>query len=781
MSKFSRRQVLTFFGASAALTAVGPNLTRYFSGGANPNLAEAASMGFTPVRLPHPLPIYQRQPSFMPTAVGGQGQMMAAAQTPNLDRYQVLDDVVVPPEFERYVIVAWGDRVFPNPDDYFGYNNDYTGFVPLDRASGDNDGYLWVNHEYVSYPFSALSAEDDALKAEGGAFSQVVGFELPAEANLESLGESAYNMGGSVVRIQRNGAGGEFAVVKGDATNRRYHLLSGLKLNAERGLPTAWGSRSHQQGDENYFLATGPAAQEVFAKSVDRLGNKIIGTAFNCSGGTTPWGTILSAEENFQDTVSEPVNADGTQVGYVKGIGETFGLVGEKYGWMVEVDLANPDIPGRKHSALGRFRHENIAFRMVAGEPLVAYMGDDRRGGHTWRYVSSASVGRLEDPRNSDLFVEGRLEVAKFNPDGTGEWLPLTLSAPTNPNRPSEIAAVEVKALGKAQKDGLVQLPKRSGVAGQTESGGAFKLTLENEVQAIADYENKTLADFYETQGAVLVDAFLAANLIGGTPSSRPEDLEVDPRNGTVYIAYTDHIPGSDGYPDSRIFQTAKLSSAVNAQQSSGGIYKIMEDSAGGAGQSFRWDRLIQGGEAGAENGGGFANVDNLLIDEKGGIWGVTDMSTSQHNGFKTGAQPSEREIDHSVTGTSDSLVGVFGNNWVMYIPTEGPDAGEVIPFAYGPMRCEITGPTMVGNTLIAAVQHPGEDMPLTGSQQPLQRNITMLSLEGQPFVQQRSLSLGSNWPSNIGYPLPNGSRDAGGPPRSAVIGIRPKQGSAQV
>jgi uncharacterized protein len=413
--------------------------------------------------------------------------------------------------------------------------------------------------------------------------------------------------------------------------------------------------------------------------------------------------------------------------------------------------------------------------QVVAGQPLVAYMGDDRRGGHTWRYVSNGQVTRPEDPRNSNLFMAGRLEVAQYKPDGSGEWLPLQLNAATNPNRPSDLASVEVKALGKAQKDGLVQLPKRADVAGQTESGGAFKVTLENEAQAIADYEGKTLADFYDSQGAVLVDAFLAANLIGGTPSARPEDVEVDPRTGVVYIAYTDYIPGGDGYPDSRIFHSAKLSSAANAQQSSGGIYKIIEEQPGGSSQNFRWERLVQGGEAGAEGGGGFANVDNLLIDEKGGIWGVTDMSSSQHNGFKTGPKPEQREIKHSVTGNSENLVGVFGNNWVMYIPTTGPEAGEVIPFAYGPMRCEITGPTLVGNTIITAVQHPGEDMPLGAGQKPLNRDIPMLNLQGKAFSQNRTVPLGSNWPSNIGYPLPNGRVNPVGPARPSVIGIRPK------
>ncbi len=521
-------------------------------------------------------------------------------------------------------------------------------------------------------------------------------------------------------------------------------------------------------------------SQPGFSKSVDGLGNQIIGTAFNCSGGTTPWGTVLSAEENFQDTVQEAVNPDGTQTAYGEGLSQAFGLVGEKYGWMVEIDLANPQVRAKKHTALGRFRHENIAFRLQAGEPLVAYMGDDRRGGHTWKFVSSGSLRSLKDRSNSRLFENGTLYVARFNSDGTGEWLPLKLSTKTNPNRPSAIAAIEIATLGEAKQNGRVQLPKRAGIAGETTSGGSKIVDTTNEVQVLSDYEGKSLGDFYESQGAVLVDAFLAANLIGGTPSARPEDLEVDARTGHVYISYTDYLAGSDGYPDSRIFQTAKLSDSVTAKQPYGGLYKLMESSANGTGTDFTWTKLKQSGEAGAENGAGFANVDNLWLDRQGGIWAVTDMSTSRHNGFGTGSQPKAREINHQAKGNPDGLVGVFGNNWMFHIPLSGPDAGELQPFAYGPVRCEMTGPTWIGEgqagaTLVLSVQHPGEDVPIGAGQAPLSREIEMLDLTGKVFTQQRTVPLGSNWPSNLGYPLPDGTVDLQGPPRPAVIGIRRK------
>jgi secreted PhoX family phosphatase len=269
--------------------------------------------------------------------------------------------------------------------------------------------------------------------------------------------------------------------------------------------------------------------------------------------------------------------------------------------------------------------------------------------------------------------------------------------------------------------------------------------------------------------------AFLAANLVGGTPTARPEDKEIHPQTKEVFIAFTDGVPGSDGYADSRIFQVSKYTTDVNAAQPSGGLYKIIEDSRDGSGLTFHWQRFVQAGEAGAVDGVGFANVDNLVFDFNGNVWGVTDMSTSNHNGFNVGPNPEPRAINHALAGSSNAanLVGVFGNNWLFYIPTSGPEAGTVVPLAYGPMRCEMTGPTFVGNTLIISIQHPGEDSPI-GSQNNglLSRDIELLSLAGRVFTQKRTSPKGSVWPSNIlgkGLNLPT----------PATIGIRRKAGRA--
>lgn len=160
---------------------------------------------------------------------------------------------------------------------------------------------------------------------------------------------------------------------------------------------------------------------------------------------------------------------------------------------------------------------------------------------------------------------------------------------------------------------GRTRLPRRNGIAGQTIDGGPFiceRGASENAafVTGPTGYLGKRLRDFYTSLGAILVDAHLAGNLVGGTPAARPEDLEINPRNPReVFIAFTDAAPGSDGYPDSRIFNVAKLTRDVRGQQQSGGLYKLIEDSADGTGLTFRWERFQQGGEVGSFGGAGFS------------------------------------------------------------------------------------------------------------------------------------------------------------------------------
>ena len=139
-------------------------------------------------------------------------------------------------------------------------------------------------------------------------------------------------------------------------------------------------------------------------------------------------------------------------------------------------------------------------------------------------------------------------------------------------------------------------------MAGQTVDGGAFNCdTDERGGRRCPPTRERRWPTSIATQGALLVDAFLAANLVGGTPCARPEDFEINPRDPReVIMAMTDGAPGSDGYPDSRIFVVAKYSTDVDDTQQSGSLHKIIEDDPWGTGLTFRWERFAQAGEAGA-------------------------------------------------------------------------------------------------------------------------------------------------------------------------------------
>ena len=833
MNELSRREFLKFIGASGAVATMGSLATL--------REAHASGLWFTPVRIASPLPIYTTTASWLATGVDGAGQKLPASPTAQLPTYTVIDDVIVPPEYERYIIVQWGERVYPNHEDYFGFNNDHTGYVPI---HGSHDGFLVINHEYTSYPFHQLCpatntgfGNGDPTAANRTFEASVAGIVLPSKANIFDLtadekrklfGEQCYNMGLSVLRVKRRDFRGRLDVVEGDRHNRRVHLLSGLGVNKNRsdGYQNVfgWGPTAHETGDDNYLVGTGPAATQVFNLSSDGLGNKIIGTGFNCSGGVTPWGTVFSAEENFQGStarfpagdpnagkvnlaasfyigVQEEVKPDGTQLGYVADTtGAEFGQVGEKYGWLVEIDPSRPNSRAKKHTALGRFRHENIAVRAESGRRLVCYMGDDRRGGHWWKWVSQGFVKHRQNKSNSKLFEAGTLHVARFNENGTGQWIPLLLSTPTNPNRPTDLVSKQValQPMGTfvsgtmGDRNGLNRLPRRNGVAGQAIDGGFFGCTTLNEAAAFAAYPagylGTTLASFYTSQGAVLCDAFAAGNLVGGTPCARPEDCEIHPLTKNVYMTQTDAAAGSDGYADSRIFTVAKYTAAKNAAQQSGDIIRLDEDSADGSGTTFTWSRFSKGGEVGTLADGtgepapgmGYANADNLAFDKLANLWGVIDQTTSLHNAVGDGPTPTALVVDHSGIGSGanggGNLVGVFGNNWMFFIPTVGPAAGVHFPFAIGPTRCEMTGPTFVGNILVLSVQHPGEDSPtrakLAANPTFPRTDLQILAMDGTDvFLQNRTVPVGSQWPGNIAKPATDIARPA-------VIGIQRKHRS---
>ncbi|MEL7512717.1 MAG: alkaline phosphatase PhoX [Cyanobacteria bacterium J06554_3] len=511
--------------------------------------------------------------------------------------------------------------------------------------------------------------------------------------------------------------------------------------------------------DGKYLKTTGPATA-VFTKPrmkgyTDNLGARVIGTFGNCAGGTTPWGTTISAEENIQFQVPEAVHSDGSSfdpkeksfnAGF-DGQGNVFGLAGNKYGWIVEVDPGNPNDYGTKHTWLGRYRHEAVGIRAVKGQQMAVYSGCDRRGGHVYKFVSSGKVLDPASKLNSQLFRNGMLYAAKFNPDGTGSWIPLTLTTPVEPVLPSSVVG------------GMVPLPKRP-------DGGFEKV---EEDAAVLEFKEKfsTLADLYEgnnteKQGAILIDAHYAANAAGATTTARPEDTEVA-ADGTLFIAFTSGMSGGDGGPDKTVF----VGPNGEEDYEEGWVMKLIEDNSDPAAETFTWSMFATGGEP-AAGGLGFANPDNLEFDQWGNLWVVTDMSTGAHNK----ATPT-RVDENGQALRGKQLLGMYGNNSLWQIPVEGEGAGEAKMFAYGPMECELTGPffTDDGTTLFLSAQHPGERGGIREAMAAETREFELQTTDGQTFIQSREVPIGSNWPE----------KTEGAAPKPSVVAIRRTEGGAAI
>jgi secreted PhoX family phosphatase len=523
------------------------------------------------------------------------------------------DDVVVPEGFTYDVVLKWGDP-FTADGRPFGYNNDYIGVFEL----GDpEEALLVVNHEYISLAY----AGDAALYPQ--TFQMLRG-RRPTVADYKD------DVGVSVLRVRRDGATGAWAPVLGDPLNRRIDAHSPC-------------------------LFDGPASPLIGQELIE-------GTFDNCSGQVTPWGTALSCEENFQARVPELADAKGRT-----SRGGSFALPGGHYGWVVEVDPFDPGSKPVKHTALGRFRHENVGLRAEAGRPIAGYMGDDRIRGHVWKFVSHGLYQPGDTAGNRGLLSSGVLHVARFNADGTGEWRPLTMATRLDPN--------------PEDADAKPFIPPRA----------------------------RTLGDCYETLGAILIDAYPAANAIGGTPSGRPEDLEVHPGDGSVYVAFTSLAAPRGLWPN--VY---------------GEIWRIEEEKGDVRARRFRWSRFAAGGPpAPALAGRVFAQPDNLLFDARGDLWMATDISGEVIN---------QRE---------DYLV--FKNSGVFRLPTSGP--GRAVPALFASMPCEAepTGPAFAPReqALFVSVQHPGE----------------RYGTRTDPAARPR----GSNWPH----------RRPGAPPQPAVVAIR--------
>ncbi len=324
------------------------------------------------------------------------------------------DKVSLPAGYIYDVLVSWGDPILKSASSFsidntaedqagqYGDNTDGMALFHLEDKDGaldEDHAVLAANSEYINRKFM------HAHKGES--------------MSLDDVNKEIAAHGVNVFEVKRSSKN-EWKVVKNSKLNRRFH------------------------GNAAEFEMTGPVAGHDLVKTkADPSGMKIVGTFNNCGNGRTPWGTYLTCEENFNGYFGGPEGSDVTPQMKAYGIAlnetrygwwnsvDRFNVSKEpneahRFGWIVEIDPYDPTSKAKKRSALGRFKHENAALTLSKDGHAVVYMGDDERGEFIYKFISKNTYKEGDRKHNMTLLEDGMLYVAKFNDNGTGEWIELT-------------------------------------------------------------------------------------------------------------------------------------------------------------------------------------------------------------------------------------------------------------------------------------------------------------------------------------------------------------------
>jgi uncharacterized protein len=542
-----------------------------------------------------------------------------------------LDALVTPPGYEQGVVMRWGDPVVPGAPAFdfanqtpaaqakqFGFNNDFCGLVPL---PGCRDKWLMVsNHEYTTE--SAMFFGYDANN--------------PTRAQAE-IAWAAHGL--SVVLVEKGRRGGLEARVDRQY-NRRITLTTPFEVK-------------------------GPAAGSKYLKtSADPTGRRVLGTQNNCAGGVTPWGTILSGEENFNQYLA---NAGSITDPVVKARNDRYGITGaasqrkwerfdprfdlakepneaNRFGWIVEIDPLDPKSTPVKHTALGRFKHEGANVIVARDGRVVAYMGDDKRFDYMYKFVTDGRYkpgnSRYAREHNKKLLDSGTLYVAKFTGDSP---------------------AADIDGTGKVPTDG------------EFDGSGEWIPLARNNTSFVPGF----------TAEEVYVFTRLAADVVGPTKMDRPEDVEPSLRTGKIYAALTNNTARTATHPD----RVTEVNPRFNNKH--GHVLEITEKRGDNTSTTFAWKLLLLCGDPNSPDtyfaGYDKSQVspiscpDNVAFDSRGNLWISTDGNALSHND------------------------GLFA------VPVEGRERGHVKQFLTVPDGAETCGPVVTDDFVLVSVQHPGE------------------------------------------------------------------------
>lgn len=465
------------------------------------------------------------------------------------------DQVLIPEGYSTDVLFSAGDAVTAGAAAYTGSFLDSAGYEKV--AGGNHDGMHFYSIAGVDPNLGGLltinhEAPDAQILFSGSYNAATAGAEQKKIA-LSSVGVSVIEVG--IVN-------GKWAVKKDSRFNKRY------------------------TGNSVYNVS-GPAASAV--------GATVVGTLNNCASGRTPWGTYLTCEETT-DNYLDPTQPE---------IG---------YGWVVEIDPQGT-FAATKRTALGRFDHENTDYMLDPDNSLAIYMGDDSTPGCVYKFVPAAKYDPNSRAANQNLLDNGTLYAAKFNADGSGEWIELTQG-----------------------KNGLV--------AGAQDAG--------NYTQSATAPAPVTVN--FNSQSDVLLNTKAAARIAGATLMDRPEWVSVGP-DRKIYFTFTNN---------SERVQTDAANPRANNPH--GHVIRWTEDRGTVKATNFKWELFLLAGDPrftaanlkGNINGDTFSSPDGIGVDPQGRLWVQTDAGTGSAitNTFGNNAM---YHVDQATKASRRFLVGPNG------------------------------------------------------------------------------------------------------------------------
>jgi uncharacterized protein len=416
-----------------------------------------------------------------------------ASVVPNLASH-FADQVTVPVGYTAKVLVAWGDAIgMPGPAanthwqaalpmteqrqlSTWGSHNDGMHFFPFSNrgSRGASDGLLVANHEYTDPGLVHATATygTDPITQDR------VATQLAAH-------------GVSVVELR----------ITGD----------GVQQNVALQRPSRYARRIT---GKTPCRISGPAAgHPLMRTAADPQGRRVLGTLGNCANGDTPWGTYLTCEENFHGYFGTSAQRLDKQP--LSPMEQRYGINGKgfdcrwheadarfdirrhphephRFGWVVEIDPFDPTSTPVKRTALGRFKHESATLTIGKDGSVAVYMGDDERNEYIYKFVSARRYRPRAAKANQHLLDKGTLYVAKFLPDGSGQWLPLVFgqSGLTPANGFRSQAEVLINTRGAADRAGATMMDRPEWAAVHPVTQEVYITLSNNKQRATVDAAN---------------------------------------------------------------------------------------------------------------------------------------------------------------------------------------------------------------------------------------------------------------------------------------------------